>query len=296
MPVQSNSALRVEWHEQGSVEGMLDMADGQINDNLQSNLVYNPATVANPTWINRNKFLMTGSAGGHTLDPNLSATTRAPQAQSPVQMAISDVTATQGFAKGGVAANNSGAYFLTPTQAGYGMGNSSLPVAAANSAGSRAQLQKEEVLNMPAGAADPNGGTYSSGVWNTAGVGNLNSKRVAITATLFTANPGTGLTHINRTDGQWLQMTGRLKNGADFNMTTRDVGSGTRNVAALNTGIDPSWAASARTTRATVCLPLAGNRPDGGRPGHYVFQQKPPAADNCGPWCSDHAWRWARSR
>ena len=95
---------------------------------------------------------------------------------------------------------------------------------------------------MPAGATDPSGGTYGTGAWNTAGVGNLNSKAVAIQATLFVANPGTGLDHINRTDAQWLQLTGRLKNGADFNMTTRDAGSGTRGVAATNTGVDPSWA------------------------------------------------------
>src|SRR6202012_641695 len=57
-----------------------------------------------------------------------------------------------------------------------------------------------------------------------------------------TANPGTGLTQLDRTDAQWLQTASRLQNGATFNFTSRDVNSGTRNVAALNTGIDPSWA------------------------------------------------------
>ena len=33
-----------------------------------------------------------------------------------------------------------------------------------------------------------------------------------------------------------------FQNGATFNFTSRDVNSGTRNVAALNTGVDPSWA------------------------------------------------------
>ena len=58
-------------------------------------------------------------------------------------------------------------------------------------------------------------------------------------------NPGTGLTQVDRTDAQWLETTGRLQNGASFNMTTRDVNSGTRNVAALETGIDPTWAVGA---------------------------------------------------
>src|SRR5262249_41880489 len=78
--------------------------------------------------------------------------------------------------------------------------------------------------------------------WNSAGTGNLDNKAVAVTATLFVANPGTGLDKVNRADAQWLQTTGRFSNGAAFNMTTRDVNSGTRNVAALNTGVDPSFA------------------------------------------------------
>ena len=36
--------------------------------------------------------------------------------------------------------------------------------------------------------------------------------------------------------------TGRLANGADFNVTTRDVNSGTLNVAASNVGLDASFA------------------------------------------------------
>jgi len=116
---QSHSALRVEWHEQGSVEGILELADGQIDDTIQDNTLYNP-TVANPTWINRNKFTIATTLGGHPLVNNTNANSRALQAQAPVQMAISDVTATQGFAKGGVANNNNGAYTKTPSDPGYG--------------------------------------------------------------------------------------------------------------------------------------------------------------------------------
>ena len=36
--IQSHSGLRLEWHEQGSVEGMLELADGQIDDNIYGNL------------------------------------------------------------------------------------------------------------------------------------------------------------------------------------------------------------------------------------------------------------------
>jgi hypothetical protein len=96
---------------------------------------------------------------------------------------------------------------------------------------------------MEATKLDPHtGANYGTGAWNTATTDNLVNKTVATTATVFAANPGTGLTKINRSDAQWLQVAGRLQNGLDFNVAQRDVNSGTRNVAALNTGVDPSWA------------------------------------------------------
>src|SRR5260221_11853816 len=96
---------------------------------------------------------------------------------------------------------------------------------------------------MPAAAIHPRpGAAFGTGAWNIAGVDNLDNKTVAITATLFVANPGTGLEKLNRADAQFLQAAGRLGNGADFNVTTRDVNSGTLNVASLNAGLDPSFA------------------------------------------------------
>ena len=58
---------------------------------------------------------------------------------------------------------------------------------------------------------------------------------VAATATMFVANPGTGLLRLNRTQADSLQLTSRLPNGAYFNFSNRDTNSGTRNVAALST-------------------------------------------------------------
>jgi hypothetical protein len=52
-------------------------------------------------------------------------------------------------------------------------------------------------------------------------------------------------------------MTGRLQNGATFNMTTRDVNSGTRNTAANNTGIDPSWAVGVNDSGNTLATNAA---------------------------------------
>ncbi len=221
------NGLRVEWHEQGSVEGILEMANSQIAPLAAGVPSFNNGN--NPVWVNRNKFTGPGTINNFTLGDF-----GTPTGQSAVQMAISDVNARQGFSRAG-----SGAYNANVNSPGYGQGNTLLATPAAigglGSAGARQQLQPESVLNMPASSA-------GSGPWNTAGVDNLDNKQVAVTATLFVANPGTGLTKLNRSDSQWLQTTGRLANGADFNVAQRDVNSGTRNVAALNSGVDPSWA------------------------------------------------------
>jgi hypothetical protein len=170
--------------------------------------------------------------------------------QAAVQLAVSDAVPKQVFANTtGTAASEP--WFSTPSNAGYGSGNTLLTAPANTTIATLGQPQYRQVyqsassLNMAANASNPRsttGATFGTGPWNTAGLGNLNSQYVASTATLFVANPGTGLTQVDRTDAQWLETTGRLANGAAFNMTTRDVNSGTRNVAALETGIDPTWA------------------------------------------------------
>lgn len=261
----SGAGIRVEWHEQGSVEGILEMANDQIGYDggllgtpLIAGASRNP-TSGNPIRVNRNNFTATGTQGSfllnssnyNTYDPTTYNPTTGQNlqgGQNRVQMAISDVRSIQGFAKtsGTAVAPGTPAWALTPGQSGYGKGNAALSVgnlAGLGISGGRQQLVDDDALNMSQTRVDPNTGTfYTAGAWNTAGVGNLVDKTVAVTATLMAANPGTGLTLLNKTDAQWLQVTGRLQNGADFNVAERDVNSGTRNVFALNTGLDPSWA------------------------------------------------------
>ena len=261
--VQQTPALQFQWHEQGSVEGILELASDQLySGNINSspqlssfNPVSRDATSANPIWVNYNRFAFDGSSptahviNGYTLNTR-SATSGQPNpytgtGQANVQLAFSDVLPQQGFSTGGSAANNSGAFNRTPGTTGYGKGNPALIVGStingggsatgAGSPAARQQLVDEAVLNA---------GTRTGGV-----AGNLTSTALAVTATTFSANPGTGLTQINQQDAQWLQTTSRLSNGAAFNFTTRDAFSGTRNVAALNTGIDPTWAVGAERRR-----------------------------------------------
>lgn len=257
---QAANALRIEWHEQGSVEGILEMVNDQIAPIGSISVTNRNPTSGNPIWVNRNRFdASAGKAAGDTLSGfflgavnnvgggatgvaqfNLNGTT-ANNSQNAVQMGISDVSARQGFSIGGSAAFN-----RTPGQAGYGKGNAALTIGATSQGlgqgNVRHELADSTVLNMPAASVNPRtGAAFGTGAWNTAGVDNLDNKTVAITATLFVANPGTGLEKLNRTDAQFLQAAGRLPNGADFNVTTRDVNSGTLNVASLNAGLDPSF-------------------------------------------------------
>jgi PEP-CTERM motif len=275
-------AVRVEYHESGSVEGILELINDQVGQvpYVTNNIDRNPDS-GNAVWVNYNQFGTSGTSGGAAWDPtnggsthgqtlgnfygkgnvwstgsplssptftsnppqqvaanSATATTNGGTGQDAVVLALSDAVPKQVFqSTGGTTASNP--WEANPNNANYGTGNSHLPQANLGIAGGAATYQSPKLLNYPMNSQF---GTNPSDAWHTAGLGNLTSQTAAYTATLFVANPGTGLQELNRTDAQWLQLTSRLANGAGFNMTTRDVNSGTRNVAALNTGIDPTWA------------------------------------------------------
>jgi hypothetical protein len=217
--------LRIEYHASGSVEGIQDLVQSQIGTGV--NWV---PTSGNPVFVNRNQFNAINASG-----PGGWALTQ----QNAVQMAVSDVNPIQGFSIAGTPSVTA-----APGTAGYGQGNPALGgtqitntqlANLTNASNIRPQLVDQNVLNMSSSK-------FGVGDWNTATFANLDATKVAVTATLYAANPGTGLTQINRTDAQWLQTNSRLQNGATFNFTSRDVNSGTRNVAANDAGVDPSFA------------------------------------------------------
>jgi hypothetical protein len=277
-------AISFQFHESGSVEGILELANDQIAPvtYVTQNVNRDPNT-GNGVWVNYNEFggggtaqnptgwasnagstnVGSGTLNGNTLGEfyangqqftlggnaqpafNLSGG-NLNGGQNAVQMAISDAIPLQVFAADNTTVSSSTPWTATPQNAGYGQGNTKLATGGLGTPSVRAVYQSTAALNMPSGAINPRTGTaFGTGAWNSAELGNLTTQTVATTATLFVANPGTGLTQLDRTDAQWLETTGRLQNGASFNMTTRDVNSGTRNVAALETGIDPTWAVGA---------------------------------------------------
>lgn len=208
-PALTNDRLVYQYLERGSVNGLNDL----INSNGLR--VGSPATLpptptaSQPMWKN-----------GTFIGPGTFENRGVPiTAQGPVRIAWSDVRFQQGFSVVG-AANAT----RKTNQTGYGLGKG-------NVGGTNFQklTPSEQIVG---GVADST--TY------------VRNETLAVVPFNLVANPGSGLTRVTREEGGWLQAAGRLQNGANFNSSTRDAGSGTRNQGALNLGVDPSWAAGER--------------------------------------------------
>jgi hypothetical protein len=258
--VQVASAIELQWHEQGSVDGFYDLINDEVGYNQTTGPISNEAlrtpSSSNPTWINTNKFTAAGTANGFTLTntaaddlANTYSTTVYNQAtgqnllggQNRIQFSVGEYP-TEAFSVAGTASP-----FASPGSAGYGQGNPALAQASTLTGlgvgGTRQTFQSSSIANESTSIEDPQtDADYASGPWNTAGANNISSTAIAATAVTYSANPGTGLERINESDAQWLQTTGRLQNGALFNVVARTVDTGQRIVFAANTGVDPSWA------------------------------------------------------
>jgi len=241
--LNEGAGLEVQYLITGSVEGIQGLVTSQLNSayldspsgsgNGYTNFGLNSSYYC---YVNGsgNNFTAPGSSNSYTLVNQGSDTIGATaNSQSAVQIAVSDVLAKQAFSYSG-----NGTYtpsiFATPTTPGYGKGNPTrtvnplvLTATTTVIAGGASQLHDQTDIG-----ATPGSGNIS----------NLTNTAICAGASLIAANPGTGLTQVNKADAQFLQAASRLQNGLGFNVTTRDVGSGTRNTIANNTGIDPSWA------------------------------------------------------
>lgn len=220
------------YRESGSIQGILDLADS------------NGLRTSNPTairpgdpganlflWVNGSRFTAPNTFGtpntGRSIGQNYPTPGNHPTTGAPgqplVRIAWSDVRFEQGFAVSGTKSSTA-----TPTQAGYGLGRGNI------GATNFQQLRNASSL---VGGIDPS-------------TTNLRNESLAVVPFNLVANPGTGLASVTKSDAKWLQATGRLANGANFNSVTREIGSGTRNQGANNLGLDPSWAGGERDRRA----------------------------------------------
>ena len=228
------------YHETGSVNGIRDLAIrngllggtppdvnatqplyvmGQITPSFPAGLTNGYSRYVNSTPDNA----PVPGVPGAFYDYNVSA--------KPIpQISYSDVRFEQAFSLQGAAMLDS-----RPTEAGYGMGQD--PALHGFNAGSPNFQRLADVGGLDGGVASD-----TTLLRNTA---------VAVVPFTISANPGTGLDSISEEDARFLQVAGRLQNGANFNSATRDIGSGTRNQGANNLRVDPSWAAGERDRVAT---------------------------------------------
>lgn len=224
-PEPSTSADRIvyQYHSTGSVNGIREVA------RAQGLLGTSPFPVSSSNQL----FVMgqpLSSLNGAGLSNGYGSTVGA--SYEPI-IAYSDVRADQAFRVPGTPAVNA-----APTAPGYGQGRpNGLPGI------SFQRLTDVSELNDPAD-------TFAAGVETLAN--RVRNESLAVVPFTVAASPGTGLDSLDEDDVKFLHAAGRLKNGANFNSVTRDIGSGTRNEGGNNFNIDPSWASGERDRIALV--------------------------------------------
>jgi hypothetical protein len=242
-PANNRDRIRYHYLESGSVEGILSLVDSNaLNANNPT-----PIRPLNPQanlalWINGNRYTSANSTGEFTSNRAVGQNYPTPQTfnafgsdwagQDFVRIAWSDVRFEQAFAVNGTASVNRG-----PTTPGYGRGNGKI-------GNTDFQSLRDETAIL--GGINPT-------------TTRLRNESVAVVPFNLVANPGTGLARVRKEEAAFLQATGRLPNGANFNSVTRNIGSGTRNQGALNLGIDPSFGGGERDRRAIATFNTLDN-------------------------------------
>jgi len=251
------------YHETGSVEGILELADGY--GLTTTSLRPFDATSGNPLYLSGNVFNAT---------PELNDTT------SPPTLTINGVSQKNGYILGRNYRNQTpGTSSLASTNPTFQI----IPPGNQSASGTQygQDLPKIAWSDVPTfqtfanpGPANPFARPLDDPatpvIENTAGYGkarpqgnsnfqklrdidaisggqaNFRNDSLAVVPFAVVANPGTGLAKVTEAEARWLHAVGRLPNGADFNVVTRDPGSGTRNQGGNNLGLDPSWASGER--------------------------------------------------
>jgi len=142
---------------------------------------------------------------------------------SSIDIAIMDVP-TDWFIQYGSGAD--AAWFKNPQSSGYGMA----PIKSWD-----VTQQSNKLKTIPSGFNTNTAAPTDKTIFD---------HNIAWVPIAFIANPGIGISGDNVTKAQlqYLFVTGRLTNGENLNVCTRDSGTGTRNGAMNSLGVDPSWA------------------------------------------------------
>ncbi len=258
-PSSTDDRFHYSYRESGSVQGVLDVADsnGLLTTSSGPTRPGDPASSLF-LWKNGARFnsVSTGYSSG-TIPNTISATPNNGQVngrnykpdgtaettqngQDFVRIGWSDVKFQQAFSVG----TSGGSHNKTPTQTGYGLGNGNI---------GGTNFQRMRASEVIIGGID-------------ASTTRLRNEDVAVIPFNLVASPGTGLAQVTKEEGKWLQATGRLSNGANFNSVTREYGSGTRNQGDNNLGLDASWGGGERDRRSKNASPITGFKDANGNP------------------------------
>jgi hypothetical protein len=244
-PSATDDRIVYSYHNLGSINGILDLA-------YQNGVLPPPGgpgtdpynvTSTNRLFFHGLRFNSISSTASSTITSNFGVTAGALASPIPSnasgggstagghyqtvlgrkavpQVAWSDVVTKQAFALAGTATVGS-----RPFVAGYGNGEPT------GTAGKQPVFQA--LRPVAPSFLDP-------------ATTQLRNETVGVVPFTIATNPGTGISKLTQDELSMLQVRGRLPNGANFNYSTRDIGSGTRNQGGNNLGIDPTWAGGER--------------------------------------------------
>ncbi len=211
--------LSVQYRGTGSVNGLVELVNYNLNATLPSYASYGDPGALNRTTVT------SGGTLQYTVGPNGAGPGGFPQGPlTSVDAAILDVSipwAVQG-------ATATAQWNLKPTAAGYG--RNAIPVVNAvsmtNKLASLTSTSNGMSLNLNVSAPD------SKTVFGTP---------VAFAPISFVSNHGTGVQNVSQSALAFINVTGRMADGTNLIVATRDSGSGTRNGAMNSIGVDPSF-------------------------------------------------------
>jgi hypothetical protein len=231
-----------QYHEVGSINGVLATVKGGGvfiggGNPFGNELPPEQPSQGAPRWrmgwsqISQNSYIIDGAgtqsptAGGYNAyePPN-------------VRIGYTDVRSFQAFAANDLPGTASPDRRPRIDNAQYGVGRPAYNNTTGNNGTNFQALANRTVIAGEAGG-DPN-------------TSFIRNETLAVVPFAVVANPGTGVAKLEENEVRWLNGTGRLPNGANFNTVTREIGSGTRNQGNNNFNIDASWGGGERDRRS----------------------------------------------
>jgi hypothetical protein len=229
----------LQYRSVGSVRGYNEFVSYQLCEALPEDVPSERGTINSldfavtgvPVWVGPPSSCTDDLDGDPNNGGNMSGTPVCPETMDFSNTDVPSAWATQG-------ASGTPAWNATPTSGGYGR-NENLSNGDADDAGKDNLLASIERDCDGSGTIDP--GESLNFNTNSPDDKTIYDTTIAFSPVSPIANRGLDISVITYTQAQHAWVTGRMPNGLNPAVATRDVGSGTRNGWANPLGIDPSW-------------------------------------------------------